>query len=363
MPRPKSFQIERAFNAAYKSVKANREALNALDGVNGNHGDNAASNFKIISQAVKGAKGQPPSAQLAHAAEQLASKGQGGTAQHYVNGLREASRKFEGRERLGQNDMPALLQSLMGNVPAQGHQPAAAPRPQASSSSPQNNIGDLLGALSGQGNVQPSGPAAHSGGAPAAAGGGSGASVLSALLGMATGGGAATQAAPAAGDPLSALLGAAGGQSSSAAQDPFSALLGGAAGGGQSSSAAQDPFSALLGGAAGGQSGAAQDPFSALLGSAVGGGQAASAQPQDPLGGLLSSLIPDKPGLDLADVIQAGAAYMGAQSHGAGTADAALQAVMAAMRGVNPMASGSARTASGGLLAQSILDDAFGKKK
>ncbi len=343
MPRPKSFQLERAFNAAYKSVKANREALNALDGVNGNHGDNAASNFKIISQAVKGAKGQPPSAQLTHAAEQLASKGQGGTAQHYVNGLREASRKFEGQERLGQNDVPALLQSLMGNVPAQGHQPAAAPRPQASSSSPQNDISDLLGALGGQGSVQPSGQAAHSSGAPAAAGG-SGASVLSALLGMAAGGGAATQAGSTASDPLSALLGAAGG--------------------GQSGGAAQDPFSALLGGAAGGQSGgAAQDPFSALLGGAVGGGQAASAQPQDPLGGLLSSLIPDKPGLDLADVIQAGAAYMGAQSHGAGTADAALQAVMAAMRGVNPMAAGSARTASGGLLAQSILDDAFGKKK
>lgn len=363
MPRPKSFQLERAFNAAYKSVKANREALNALDGVNGNHGDNAASNFKIISQAVKGAKGQPPSAQLTHAAEQLASKGQGGTAQHYVNGLREASRKFEGQERLGQNDVPALLQSLMGNVPAQGHQPAAAPRPQASSSSPQNDISDLLGALGGQGSVQPSGQAAHSSGAPAAAGG-SGASVLSALLGMAAGGGAATQAGSTASDPLSALLGAAGGgQSGGAAQDPFSALLGGAAGG-QSGGAAQDPFSALLGGAAGGQSGgAAQDPFSALLGGAVGGGQAASAQPQDPLGGLLSSLIPDKPGLDLADVIQAGAAYMGAQSHGAGTADAALQAVMAAMRGVNPMAAGSARTASGGLLAQSILDDAFGKKK
>lgn len=337
MPRPKSFQLERAFNAAYKSVKANQDALNAMDGVNGNHGSNTAANFKVISQAIKSAKGQAPSAQLSQAAEQLAAKGQGGTAQHYVNGLREASRQFEGKERLGQNDVPALLQSLMGSVPAQGHVAAQA-KPQASApTGNQNDISDLLGALGGQGAVQPAG-GAHTGasGAPASSGGG--ASVLSALLGMAAGGGGA-------------------------AQDPFAALLGGAAGS-QGGGAAQDPLAALLGGAGGsGQSGgAAQDPFAALLGGAAGGGQSAGAQPSDPLGGLLNNLIPDKPGLDLADVIQAGTAYMGAQAQGADTASAAMQAVMAALRGVKPLNAGSARTASGGLLTQSILDSAFGKK-
>ena len=360
MPRPKSFQLERAFNAAYKSVKANQDALNAMDGVNGNHGSNTAANFKVISQAIKNAKGQAPSAQLNQAADQLAAKGQGGTAQHYVNGLRDASRQFEGRDRLGQNDVPALLQSLMGSVPAQGH-PAAQSKPQAATSSGhQNEIGDLLGALGGQGAVQPTG-GAHTG---ASASSGGGASVLSALLGMAAGGGGSAQAAPsgpAAADPLSALLG--GGSNSGAAQDPFAALLGGATGG-QGASAAQDPLAALLGGATGGgqsSGGAAQDPFAALLGGAA-GGQSASAPQSDPLGGLLNSLIPDKPGLDLADVIQAGTAYMGAQAQGADTASAALQAVMAALRGVNPMNAGSARTASGGLLTQSILDSAFGKK-
>ncbi len=363
MPRPKSFQLERAFNAAYKSVKANQDALNAMDGVNGNHGSNTAANFKVISQAIKSAKGQAPSAQLSQAAEQLAAKGQGGTAQHYVNGLREASRQFEGKERLGQNDVPALLQSLMGSVPAQGHVAAQA-KPQASApTGNQNDISDLLGALGGQGAVQPAG-GAHTGasGAPASSGGG--ASVLSALLGMAAGGGGAAQAAPSgasAPDPLSALLG--GASSGGAAQDPFAALLGGAAGS-QGGGAAQDPLAALLGGAGGsGQSGgAAQDPFAALLGGAAGGGQSAGAQPSDPLGGLLNNLIPDKPGLDLADVIQAGTAYMGAQAQGADTASAAMQAVMAALRGVKPMNAGSARTASGGLLTQSILDSAFGKK-
>ena len=356
MPRPKTFQLDRAFNAAYKSVKANRDALNALDGANGNHGDNAANNLKIISQAVKAAKGQAPSTQLAQAAEQLAVKGQGGTAQHYANGLREAARKFEGQERLGKNDVPALLQTLMGNVPAQGYQPAQ-PKPQASSSN-QNDIGDLLGALGGQGAVQPS-AGAQAGGTAPSAGAGGGASVLSALLGMAAGGSAPATSTPA--DPLSALLGAAAGnQGAGAGQDPFAALLGGA-GGGSNTGAAADPFAALLGGAAGGgQSGsAAQDPFAALLGAA--GGQSGAPVQQDPLGGLLSSLIPDKPGLDLADVIQAGTAYMGAQAQGADTAGAALQAVMAALRGVKPLNASSARTASGGLVAQSILDSVFGK--
>ncbi|HRF49420.1 MAG TPA: hypothetical protein PLC98_17445, partial [Anaerolineales bacterium] len=59
----------------------------------------------------------------------------------------------------------------------------------------------------------------------------------------------------------------------------------------------------------------------------------------------------------------AGTAYMGAQAQGADAPAAALQAVMAAIRGVDPLATGSPRAASGGLLAQSILDDAFGKKK
>lgn len=351
MPRPKTFQLERAFGAAYKSVKAKQDSLNALDRVNGDHGSHAVKNFKIMSQAMKAAKGQQPSAQLAAAAAELEAKGQGGTARHYVNGLRAAAQQFEGQERLGKNDVPALLQSLMGNVPAQGYQPtAAAQSPQAN----QNDISDLLSALGGQGNVA---PAAGASGAAAPAQAGAGSNVLSALLGLAAGGGASpAPAAPPAADPLSALLGGAGG----AAQDPFSALLGAA--GGQSSGA-QDPLAALLGGASGGQSSGAQDPFAALLGAAGGGASQQPSAPTNPLGALLGSLIPDKPGLDLADVIQAGTAYMGAQAQGADAPAAALQAVMAAIRGVDPLATGSPRAASGGLLAQSILDDAFGKKK
>lgn len=347
MPRTKSFQLDKAFNAAYKAVKANQQSLNAMDGYNGNHGDNTAGNLKVISQAVKGAKGRPPSEQLRQAAEELAARGQGGTAPHYVNGLREAAQRFEGQERLGHNDIPTLLQSLMGQVPAHNSAahnsaahntaaqgttsqgPTTAHPSTTSSSSNENQIGDLLNALGGQGQVQassqgnaatPTGPT----GAPAAGG-----DILSALLNMAVQG-----AGPGAG---------------SAQQVPA-----------QPQVSAQDPFGALLGGGGG-----AQDPFAALLGGGGSGAQSPStpASPQDPFAALIGSLVPDKPGLDLADVLQAGSAFMGAQAQGADTTGAALQAVMAAMRSVNPMDANSPRTASGGLIAQGILDSLIGKKK
>ncbi len=332
MPRSKSLQLDKAFNAAYRAVKANQQSLNAMDGYNGNHGDNAAGNLRVISQAVKGAKGRPPSEQLRQAADELAARGQGGTAPHYVNGLREAAQRFEGQERLGHNDVPALLQSLMGQVPAQGaaaQSSAAAHTSTPTSSGNQNEIGDLLNALGGQGQVQassqghaatPSGPAS----APAAGG-----DILSALLNLAV-----QNAGPGA---------------SSAQQAPASAPQ----------TAAQDPFGALLAG------GGAQDPFAALLGGGAASTQHPStpASPQDPFAALIGSLVPDKPGLDLADVLQAGSAFMGAQAQGADTTGAALQAVMAAMRSVNPMEAHNPRTASGGLMAQGILDSLIGKKK
>ncbi|HRF50042.1 MAG TPA: hypothetical protein PLC98_20590, partial [Anaerolineales bacterium] len=113
---------------------------------------------------------------------------------HYVNGLRAAAQQFEGQEKLGKNDVPALLQSLMGNVPAQGYQPtAAAQSPQAN----QNDISDLLNALGGQGNVA---PAAGVSGAAAPAQAGAGSNVLSALLGLAAGGVSPAPAAPTAAD-------------------------------------------------------------------------------------------------------------------------------------------------------------------
>lgn len=328
MPRQKSLQLDRAFNAAYKTVKANQQALNAMDGYNGNHGDNTARNLKVISQAVKGAKGRPPSDQLRQAAEELAARGQGGTTPHYVNGLREAASRFEGQERLGRNDVPALLQSLMGQVPAQGtagQGTAGQGSAAQGAAGNQNDIGDLLNSLGGQGQVQPT-TQAH----PASPTGPS--------------------AAPAAGgDILSALLNLAGQSTGASGTSPHAA---------SQPAASQDPFGALLGG---GQAGS-QDPFAALLGGAVQSPSTPPQQSQDPFGALISGLVPDKPGFDLADVLQAGSAFMGAQAQGADTGSAVMQAVMAAIRGVNPLNAASPRTASGGLIAQSILDSVSSKK-
>jgi hypothetical protein len=322
--REKQVKLDKAFSAAYRSVKANAKQLNALDGNNGNHGTNMAANLKVIRDTIKANPGQPPSDQLRRAADSLRQSGKGGTAQHYANGLTAAAANFEGKQSLNQNDIPNLLQNLMGNVPVQ----TGTPRPQAhASAAPQAS------------------PVAAFGG-----GGSGGADVLTALLGMsgmAGGGGAAGMMGggqgQSGGDLLSAMLG--GGMQ--APQQPTQ-------GGG-------DLLSAMLGG--GMQ--APQQPTQGggdLLSAMLGGGQ--SPQPQGGPGDLISSLVPDKPGFDLADLLQAGAAFMGAQAQGADTGGAAMQAVMAAMRSgqVDPLRANDARTASGGLVAQGLLQGVFGKK-
>jgi hypothetical protein len=300
--REKQVKLDKAFSAAYRSVKANAKQLNALDGNNGNHGTNMAANLKVIRDTIKANPGQPPSDQLRRAADSLRQSGKGGTAQHYANGLTAAAANFEGKQSLNQNDIPNLLQNLMGNVPVQ----TGTPRPQAhASAAPQAS------------------PVAAFGG-----GGSGGADVLTALLGMsgmAGGGGAA------------GMMGGGQGQSGG---DLLSAMLGGGM---------QAPQQPTQGGG---------DLLSAMLG----GGQ--SPQPQGGPGDLISSLVPDKPGFDLADLLQAGAAFMGAQAQGADTGGAAMQAVMAAMRSgqVDPLRANDARTASGGLVAQGLLQGVFGKK-
>lgn len=218
------------FSAALGTVDAQRQQINALDGRNGNHGDNMVHNLQVITQALQSQAGQAPTEQLQYAAGQLQANGRGSTGQHYARGLNQAAQQFQGQAALKQNDIGTLLGSLMNNVPVQ----SAAPRPPAS---------------------------------PAAGGD------LSALLGQL--GGAAPDAG---GDPLSALLGAVGGQASPPAAtpgDPLSALLGAALGGGQPPApAGGNVLTTLLGLATGA---APQTPA------------AAGAQPGLDLGDLLSA--------------------------------------------------------------------------
>ena len=271
------------FTAALDNVNANRAQINALDGVNGNHGDNMVHNLRVITQALQADPSAEPSAQLRQAATRLKSEGRGGTSPHYAQGLDQAAEQFQGRSRLNRNDIGTLLQSVMGNVPV---------KPAAGASAPAAPAGGDLGAL------------------------------MNLLGGQAQ----APQQPPAA-----------------AGSDPLSALLGAALGGTQASQPAQP--AAPAGG----------DVLGSLLGMALSQGQAPAAPAA---GGAGSS------GLDLGDVLTAGLAFMQARQRGADTLTAAMQALMAALMNgsVNPLQSGSPQAAAGGLIAQSLLQAAFGRK-
>lgn len=295
------------FTGALEKVSANREQINALDGRNGNHGDNMVHNLEVITQAVQAQPGRPPAEQLQYAADQLQAAGRGSTGQGYARGLNQAAQQFQGKARLNQNDLGTLLQSVMGQVPVQ----PARPQPQAPAAAAGGDLGALLGMLGGSA-PQPQAPQGAASGDP-----------LSALLGAALGGASQPSAQPASsgeGD-LGALLGMLGGGQPAAAPQPAAQP---AAGG--------DLLTALMGMAAGPS---AQAPTSA------GGG-----------------------GLDLGDLLTAGMAFMQARQQGADTGQAAMQAVMTALAAgqVNPLQAGSPQTAAGGLLAQGLLQAALGRK-
>ncbi|MBL8045627.1 MAG: DAK2 domain-containing protein [Anaerolineales bacterium] len=312
------------FNAALQNVNTNRQAINDLDGANGNHGDNMVHNLQVVTEALQTHKGQTPSDQLSYAANQLQANAKGGTGQYYANGLSDAAQKFQGRASINQNDIGSLLQSVMGNVPVKPSGQVQ-PRPQASQGG--GDLGSLLGGLMG-------------------------------------GGQAPQQATPQA----------------SAGSDPMAALLGGLMGGGQPApqqsmpQSGGDPMAALLGGLMGGgapqQPQAPADPMTALLGSLMSGG---TPQPQSGAN-VLTALMgmsqqpqpkPGNNGLDLGDLLTAGMAFMQAKQQGADNMQAGMQAVMAALMGgqVNPLAAGSPQAAAGGLIAQSLLQAAMGGRK
>jgi len=163
-----------SFGAALGALRDNRQQVNQMDGVNGNHGDNMVHNVGVIQKALQTNAAQPPAAALAAAAQSLQTQGRGGTSQYYAQGLSQAASQFQGQSALSGNDVMTLVQTVLGSVPAQGSSQTAASTP----------------GPSGAGNV------------------------LESLLNMA---GGATQpnpspAQPAGGDLLGGLLGALGGQ-------------------------------------------------------------------------------------------------------------------------------------------------------
>jgi hypothetical protein len=116
-----TFDLSDLFDVALQAMTANRQDINALDGYNGNHGDNMVENLRLITDALQEKSSQPPAEALQYASHQLQSQGHGGTSQYYATGLSQAADQFQGRSTLDSGDLMSMVQSLLGAIPAQGH--------------------------------------------------------------------------------------------------------------------------------------------------------------------------------------------------------------------------------------------------
>ncbi|MGC9393909.1 MAG: hypothetical protein ACP5J4_03550 [Anaerolineae bacterium] len=157
------------FDRALQAVAEQREEINALDGFNGNHGDNMVSNMRLVADTIHAHSTDAPAEALRYAGQRLGETGQGGTSQYYAQGLLQAAEKFEGQPQLVRADGMTLLETLLGAIPAESapsaqqsapsvfdmvlgmagtQQPQAQAQPQ-----PQSQLGgvmDLLGGLMGE---------------------------------------------------------------------------------------------------------------------------------------------------------------------------------------------------------------------
>jgi phosphoenolpyruvate---glycerone phosphotransferase subunit DhaL len=125
--------LSAVFNAAAKTLAANRSTLNHADAENQNHGDNMVQAFKMISRAMATQRGAPPSDQLRYASDYLSQNANSGSAHVYAQGLAQAAQQFQGQQAITPDNALLLIQSLLG-----GGQPSAS-----------QGSADLLGSLLG----------------------------------------------------------------------------------------------------------------------------------------------------------------------------------------------------------------------
>ena len=92
-----TYELSDLFGAALEAMTAQRQEINALDGYNGNHGDNMVENLRLITESLQQKSSQTPAEALGYASQQLQSHGQGGTSQYYARGLSQAADQFQGR--------------------------------------------------------------------------------------------------------------------------------------------------------------------------------------------------------------------------------------------------------------------------
>jgi hypothetical protein len=202
-----ALDLSNLFGAALQTMTAQRQEINALDGYNGNHGDNMVENLRMITEALDAKRSQPPTEALRFASQQLQAKGHGGTSQYYARGLNDAAEQLQGRSSMGQPEVMSLVQSLLGAIPSQGH-----PQQMQGGGSV---LDQVLGMATGQ---------------QSQAGG----DMLGQVLGMATG-----QQSQTGGDLLGQVLGMAGGQQPQTGGDLLGQVLG-MAGGQQPQAGGQD---------------------------------------------------------------------------------------------------------------------------
>jgi hypothetical protein len=122
-----TYDLSKLFGVALEAMTAQRQEINALDGYNGNHGDNMAENLRLITESLQEKSSQTPAEALGYASQRLQSHGRGGTSQYYARGLSQAAEQFQGRSSLDGNDVMSLVQLLLGAIPSEGHQPQPQP--------------------------------------------------------------------------------------------------------------------------------------------------------------------------------------------------------------------------------------------
>jgi hypothetical protein len=121
--RQQPYDLSNLFGAALEAMTANRQEVNALDGYNGNHGDNMVENLRLITESLQEKSSQTPAEALGYASQRLQSEGRGGTSQYYARGLSQAAEQVQGRPSLDGNDVMSLLQVVLGAIPSESHQP------------------------------------------------------------------------------------------------------------------------------------------------------------------------------------------------------------------------------------------------
>lgn len=182
--RQRQVNLEKSFREVTRTLKENKETLNAADQYNHNHGDNMVKNFQVITKAMREKRGSEPAEQLAYASQVLSERSQTGSGQMYAQGLARAAERMRGEQAVTPETAMALVQALMGG------QPGAVQPGTAQADAMSSMLGSLMSGQSGAANQNdPMG------------------AIMDAIMNAQGGGQAAGQTSAGQSDPITDLLG------------------------------------------------------------------------------------------------------------------------------------------------------------